>query len=135
VAAAGLSTFGLEGRIAEQFVRGGFLVSPRVSVEITTYRPFYIIGEVAKPGEYPYVNAMSAPNAIALAGGYTDRAVESAIWVRHKGEGTEYEFPADETTRIQPGDMIRVRRTTYWTIMSILSPIISPFSSIAYLLK
>jgi len=135
ISAAGITTFGLESRITEAFVAGGFLINPRVSVEITNYRPFYIIGEVAKPGEYAYINAMSAPNAIALAGGYTDRAVESTIWVRHQGEAKEHEVAADETTRIQPGDVIRVSRSTYWSIMTILAPIISPFSSIAYLLK
>jgi len=133
--AAGLTTYALESRIADAFVNGGFLVNPRVSVEIMNYRPFYIIGEVAKPGEYAYVNAMSAPNAIALAGGYTDRAVESTVWVRHQGEAKEHELAADETTRIQPGDVIRVSRTTYWSIMTLLAPIISPFTSIAYLLK
>lgn len=135
IQAAGLTTFGLESRIGDGFVNGGYLLHPRVSVEIINYRPFYIIGEVAKPGEYPYVNAMSAPNAIALAGGYTDRAVESDIWVRHQGESKESELPADETTRIRPGDVVRVGRTTYWTIMTILAPIISPFATVAYLLK
>ena len=135
VIAAGYSTLALESRIAETFISGGYLVNPRVAVEIMAYRPFYIIGEVSKPGEYAYVNAMSAPNAIALAGGYTDRAVESDIWVRHQGEAKEHELPADETTRIRPGDVIRVSRSTYWSIMTILAPIIAPFSSIAYLLK
>ena len=135
VQAAGLTTFGLESRIAGGFVNGGYLISPRVSVEIMSYRPFYIIGEVSKPGEYAYVNAMTAPNAIALAGGYTDRATESTIWVRHEGETSEREVAADETTRILPGDVIRVRRSTYWAIMSVLAPIISPFTAVAYLLK
>jgi protein involved in polysaccharide export with SLBB domain len=136
IQAAGLTTYGLEGRISEAMVTGGFLLTPKVNVEVTGYRPFYIIGEVAKPGEYPYVNAMTAENAVALAGGYTDRAVTSAIWVRHKGERKEHELAADDdTTRIQPGDVLRVEKTTYWALMTILSPLISPFSAIAYLLK
>lgn len=135
VQAAGLTSFGLESRIADSLIQGGFLVSPKVSVEIMSYRPFYILGEVAKPGEYPYVNAMAAPNAIALAGGYTDRAVQSSIYIRHQGETKEHEYPADESTRIYPGDVVRVSRSTYWTIMTFLSPIISPFATVAYLLK
>ena len=135
VRAIGLSTYGLETRITESLMNGGYLNDPHVNVEVTAYRPFYIIGEVAKPGEYPYVNAMSAPNAIALAGGYTERAVESTLYVRHMGELRENELPADDSTRIQPGDVVRVSRSTYWTIMTLLSPIISPFSTIAYLLK
>ncbi len=135
VPALGLTTSELEGRIADAFVNGGFLLNPRISVEITNYRPFYIIGEVAKPGEYAYVNAMTAPNAIALAGGFTDRAVESTIWIRRLGDRREHEFKVDETTRVYPGDVIRVERTTYWSIMTLLAPLISPFATVAYLLK
>ena len=135
VPAAGLSTFGLEERVASALTQGGFLLNPRVNVEVTTYRPFYIIGEVAKPGEYPYVNAMSVPNAIALAGGYTDRASESEVYIRHQGQTKGQDVPADESTRIRPGDIVQVERTTYWSIMTMLAPIISPLGSIAYLLK
>lgn len=135
VQAAGQTSFGLESQIGNAFVRGGFLLNPRVSVEIITYRPFYILGEVSKPGEYAYVNAMTVPNAIALAGGYTERAVESSIWVRHLGDKTEHFVRADETTRIYPGDVIRVEKTTYWALMSILAPLISPFATTAYILK
>jgi len=135
VQAAGLTSYGLESHIADAFVKGGFLLNPRVAVEITTYRPFYILGEVSKPGEYAYVNAMSAPNAIALAGGYTDRAVDSTLYIRHQGETKEHAYRADETTRIRPGDVIRVERTGYWSVMTILAPLISPFGTAAYLLK
>ena len=135
VGAAGLSTYDLENRIATAMTGGGYLLNPKISVEVTSYRPFYIIGEVAKPGEYPYVNAMSAPNAIALAGGYSDRAVESVIWVRHQGERKERRLPADESTRILPGDVVRVERSTYWSVMTLLAPLISPFATTAYLLK
>lgn len=135
VAAAGQTSSSLETRIAEAFVGGGFLLNPRVSVEIVAYRPFYIIGEVAKPGEYAYVHAMTVPNAIALAGGYTDRAVQSRVWVRRQGESVERELRADESTRIYPGDVIRVERTAYWALMTLLSPLISPFATTAYLLK
>ena len=135
VQAAGISTYGLETRLTSLLIQGGFLLTPRVNVEVTTHRPFYIIGEVAKPGEYPYVNAMSVPNAIALAGGYTDRAAESAVYIRHQGETKGREVPADESTRIRPGDVVRVERTTYWSIMTLLSPLISPFATAAYLLK
>lgn len=135
VQAAGLTSFGLEARIGDAFANGGFLVNPRVAVEITTYRPFYIIGQVAKPGEYAYVNAMTAPNAIALAGGFTEGAVESEVRIRRQGDAKEREYRVDETTRIYPGDVIRVERSTYWSIMTYLAPIISPFATVAYLLK
>ncbi|MDE2133883.1 MAG: polysaccharide export protein [Alphaproteobacteria bacterium] len=135
VPAEGLSTYELESRVAAALTQGSYLINPRVSVEVTTYRPFYIIGEVAKPGEYPYVNAMSVPNAIALAGGYTELASESTVYIRHQGQVKGQEVPADESTRVRPGDVVRVERTTYWSIITLLAPIISPFTSVAYLLK
>jgi hypothetical protein len=135
IPAVGMTTYGLEGRIGDALVKGGYLVNPKVNVEVTGYRPFYIIGQVSKPGEYSYVNAMTALNAIALAGGFTDQAVTSTIYVRHQGDHAEHPIDIDETTRILPGDIVRVKRTTYWAIMTILSPLLSPFSAIAYLLK
>lgn len=86
----------------------GFFVNPSVSVEVENYRPFYIIGEVNKPGEYPYVNGMSMLNAVALAGGYTNRANDTTVYIRRNGQSKEADFPADETTRVEPGDIIRV---------------------------
>jgi polysaccharide export outer membrane protein len=135
IAAAGLSTYALESRITASLITDKYLLNPRVNVEVTTYRPFYIVGEISKPGEYPYVNAMTTQNAVALAGGFTDRAVESSVYIRHQGEMKEHEVDLDQGTRIRPGDVIRVERSTYWTIMTVLSPLISPFSSLAYLLK
>ena len=78
VRAAGLSLHDFEAQIADT-LRHGYLRDPKVSVEVTAYRPFYIIGEVTKPGQYPYVNGMTALNAVALAGGYTYRADDSDV--------------------------------------------------------
>lgn len=86
----------------------GFFVNPSVSVEVVNYRPFYIIGEVNKPGEYPYVNGMSVLNAVALAGGYTFRADDSEVYIRRNGAEKEVQYPADPTTKINPGDILRV---------------------------
>src|SRR5689334_9941435 len=84
LAASGQTASALEQQI-ESKLADGYLQNPRVSVEITTYRPFYVIGEVNHPGEYAYVNGMSALNAIALAGGYTQRSQESTIYIRRNG--------------------------------------------------
>lgn len=86
----------------------GYFVNPNVNVDVVNYRPFYIIGQVAKPGEYPYVNGMSILNAVALAGGYTSRADESEAYIRRNGASKEVQVPADETTKVMPGDIIRV---------------------------
>ncbi|MDE2111710.1 MAG: polysaccharide export protein [Alphaproteobacteria bacterium] len=86
----------------------GYIVNPRVSAEVTNYRPFYIIGEVNKPGEYSYVGGMNVLTAVALAGGYTYRADDSSVYIRHKGGKGEVSEPADQSTKIEPGDIIRV---------------------------
>lgn len=122
VQASGETATGLEQTIAEQLA-DGYIQNPRVSVEITTYRPFYVIGEVNKPGEYAYVDSMSALNAIALAGGYSDRANEDTIYIRRNGNPKEERLPADQMTRIFPGDVVRIPRSTFWTVMSVVSPI------------
>jgi protein involved in polysaccharide export with SLBB domain len=87
----------------------GYLRNARVSVEVINYRPFYILGQVNKPGEYPYVNGMSVLNAVAVAGGYTYRANESTVYIRRRGAAEETLARSDQTTRVQPGDIITVR--------------------------
>lgn len=86
----------------------GFFVNPSVSVEVANYRPFYIIGEVRNPGEFPYVNGMTVLNAVALAGGFTSRADDTEVYIRRNGASKEVQLPTDETTKVQPGDFIRV---------------------------
>jgi polysaccharide export outer membrane protein len=107
IKAQGLTLVDLEKAIEGKFA-AGYLKSPRVSAQITTYRPFYIIGEVNKPGQYSYVNGMNIVTAVALAGGYTYRADDSSVYIRRNGSSEEESDPADETTKIQPGDIIRV---------------------------
>ena len=120
--AAGETAAALEQQIAAKLA-DGYLQDPKVSVEITTYRPFYVIGQVNRPGEYPYVNGMSALNAIALAGGYTIHANEGPIYVRRNGSVREEKLEADQMTRIYPGDVIRVPISPFWAVMSVISPL------------
>jgi polysaccharide export outer membrane protein len=122
VTAAGETASGLEQVIADRLA-DGYLRSPRVSVSVSTYRPFYVIGEVSKPGEYAYVNGMSALNAVALAGGYTPKANESVIYIRRNGSSREEKVPADQMTRIWPGDVVRVPITLFWSFMSVAGPL------------
>ena len=122
VKAAGLSAHQLESEIAGALA-DGYLKDPRVNVEVTTYRPFYVIGQVNKPGEYPYVNDMNVLNAVALAGGYTNQAVEGSVCVRRNGGMKEECLEADETTKIYPGDVIRVPESAFWSVMSVLGPL------------
>jgi len=127
--AAGLTAEQLGAQI-ENALDNGYLNDGRVAVEVSEYRPFYIIGQVNKPGEYPYVSNMSALNAIALAGGFTEKAVESTIYVRHEGEIGEHPIATGELTRINPGDVVRVSETTFWDV----ADVISPFSAFGYII-
>ena len=106
VQAAGLTVRQFEQQVKAKLDQG-YLKDARVSVEVSNYRPFYILGEVNKPGEYAYVNGMSVLTAVALAGGYTYRANESEVYVRRSGATEEQSVNADQT-KINPGDIIRV---------------------------
>jgi polysaccharide export outer membrane protein len=132
IRAIGLSPRELEQQIAAA-LGNGYLVSPRVSVEVTEYRPFYIIGEVNKPGQYAYVNDMAAPNAVAVAGGYTLKASDSWIYVRRDGLKDEVRLPADATTKIYPGDVVRVPQTMFWAAITFAGPLSAIISTRWYL--
>ena len=79
VAARGMTPDQLAGRISEK-LRDGFIREPHVAVEIESYRPFFILGEVTQPGQYPYVANMTAETAVAIAGGFTPASVPQ---IRH----------------------------------------------------
>jgi len=126
VRAAGYTSQQLEAAIGGSLAQG-YLKQPRVSVEVSTYRPFYIIGAVNRPGQYPYVDHMNAMNAIALAGGFTPTAVESVVFIRREGSNTEQEVPVDRTTTIRPGDVVKVHNTFFSDVVSFMAP----FSGVA----
>lgn len=107
VRAAGLTTEQLERRLTGR-LNGGILKDARVSIQIATYAPFYIRGEVKKPGEFPYKPGLTLGDAVALAGGYTYRADESRAHVRPAGVATEITRPLDLDPLIAPGDNIRI---------------------------
>jgi polysaccharide biosynthesis/export protein len=88
----------------------GYVNDPRVSVEVLNYRPFYILGEVSRSGEYPYSAGLTALQAVALAGGYTYRAEKNRIFIRRAGEMAErtYVISSDNPVWILPGDTVRV---------------------------
>ena len=130
--AAGYSPRDLESRIVTA-LGDGFLITPRVSVEVIDYRPFYIIGEVNKPGQYAYVNQMTALNAVALGGGYTIKAGDSSVYIRREGEKEERQYPTDATTKIHPGDVVRVPPTAFWAAVTFAGPISAIVSTRWYL--
>ena len=93
----------VEGALAQ-----GFLKNPRVSVEVLNYRPFYILGEVGKPGEYPFTNGLTVTNAVAAAGGFTYRANTHRVFIRAQDDAREHVAPLTSTTPVHPGDTIRI---------------------------
>lgn len=107
VEARGLTAAELEQRLVARF-KPDYLVNPRVSVHVLTYRPFYIIGEVNSAGDYPFVDGMTYLNAIAIAGGYTFRAKEGVVYVKRSGAPRDDEIKLSVNDPVQPGDIIRV---------------------------
>jgi len=85
-----------------------YLKNPRVSVEILSYRPFYIVGEVKEPGSYPYVSGMTVINGVALAGGFTYRAQKTRIKIIRDRTDTKQELEASADTEVMPGDVIEI---------------------------
>lgn len=107
VNAEGLTVPGLEQRIATSYA-DGYLINPRVSAEVTNYRPFYILGEVRNPGEYPYTNGLTVLEAVASAGGFTYRARKNSVFVRGTDAAAEVSVPLTATTQVTPGDTLRI---------------------------
>jgi len=107
VDALGYSISRLE-RSIEAKLEDGFLKKPRVSIEVLNYRPFYVMGEVKEPGSYPYVNGMSALNAVALGGGFTYRAVKEKITVIRATDATRTPETIPPEGVILPGDVVRI---------------------------
>src|SRR4051812_29222366 len=130
VRAAGYTAQQLEQAVGNTLAQG-YLKSPRVSLEVSTYRPFYVIGAVNRPGQYPYVEHMNAMNAIALAGGFMPSAVESVVFIRREGSNQEEQVPVDRTTTIYPGDVIKVHNTVFSEITNWLSPLTGVAASAA----
>ena len=107
IKAAGLSKPQLEQALAKKF-RGEYLKNPKVTVDVSTFRPFYILGEVGKPGEYPFKSGLNVMSAIALAGGNTYRANRSNVLIQHAGDAGFHEYPLSPSIPVQPGDLIRL---------------------------
>jgi polysaccharide export outer membrane protein len=107
VKAAGLSKLELERELSKKF-SGEYLRNPKVTVDVTSFRPFYILGEVSKPGEFSFKSGLNVMSAIAIAGGSTYRASRSTVLIQHIGESGFKEYPLSPTIPVLPGDLIRV---------------------------
>ncbi len=96
-------------RNIEQTLAQTLLRNPNVSVEVSAFRPFFILGEVNAPGQYPYVAGMTVETAVAIAGGYTYRANKSRARITRGTPATGGEFKTDTSAQIMPGDTVFIR--------------------------
>ena len=113
VPANGVTTSQLQQAIAAK-LKPDYMVNPNVSAEVITRRPFYVIGEVQKPGNYPYVSDMTALNAIAIAGGFTRRARKNDFYIRRLDkDGKVVRIEANVGTVLQAGDTLEVRERLF----------------------
>ncbi len=105
---AGATVREVENRIAAK-LRGGLLKNPKVAVEVASFRPFYVIGEVSKPGEYPYRAGLNLLSAVAIAGGYTYRANTQRVNITRAGTAQEVGYDVRSgPIVINPGDVIHI---------------------------
>ncbi|MBR1145218.1 polysaccharide biosynthesis/export family protein [Bradyrhizobium sp. AUGA SZCCT0431] len=107
VPARGRTPAGLAAEIAAK-LRAGFIRDPSVAVEIEAYRPFFILGEVAAPGQYPYVPNMTVESAVAIAGGFSPRARRDRVTVTHTDASGTARYIVPPGTSISPGDTVLV---------------------------
>jgi len=108
VRAAGLTPAELEASVTAKLKDAKLLRDPSVAAEVTAYRPIFVLGEVNKPGQYPYQPGMTVVTAAAVAGGFTYRAVEGYASVVRTLGGHAMEGKALRQTYLQPGDVVTV---------------------------
>jgi protein involved in polysaccharide export with SLBB domain len=90
-----------------------YLLNPRITIQVLNYRPFYILGEVAKPASYPYVSGMTYLTAVAIAGGFTYRAKEDVVFVIRDNDPDKKEIPLAIDRPVLPGDIIRIEERLF----------------------
>jgi len=108
VTAKGETTDQLAAAIAAK-LKDGYVREPHVAVEIEAYRPFFILGEVTQPGQYPYVANMTAETAVAIAGGFTPRASRQSVTLTRNYNGQPTRMAVPLTYPLRPGDTISVQ--------------------------
>lgn len=113
IKAGGLTLGALQGAITDKLASSGMVLQPRVSTDIVSYRPFYILGEVNKPGQYSYAIGMTVTKAVATAGGFTYRANKQTAYITREGEAEEQLLTVTAATWIGPGDTVRIAERAF----------------------
>lgn len=111
-----IDTIEAQGRTTQQLekaiegrLRSGYLREPKVSVEVDTYRPFFMLGEVTNSGQFPYVNGMTVQTAVAIAGGFTPRGQRAFAELTRQVDGQLVTASVPITYPVQPGDTIVIK--------------------------
>lgn len=113
VESSGMTTSQLQQTIASR-LDPDYLRNPSVSAEVITRRPFYVVGEVKKPGNFPYVTDMNVLQAVAMAGGYTYRARQNRPLIKRlDASGRMVAVEARPETKIQPGDTVEIKERLF----------------------
>ncbi len=108
IPAQGLTPAELASRIAARLHDLHMMDNAQVSIEVISTRPIYVLGEVGKPGEYPFHAGLNVVSAVATAGGFNYRANQDYVFVRRAGQGDEIKIPFDSAAPLNPGDIVRV---------------------------
>jgi len=108
IRAAGETKVELETLIRRKLEEAQILRDPMVTVDVSSLRPFYVMGEVEKPGEYPYRAGLNVMSAVAIAGGDTYRASHSRVQVQRAGEQSFTDVPFSPDVPIYPGDLVNI---------------------------
>ena len=108
VQAGGHSPKELEEAIGDALTKGDYLTNPHVTVEVIAYRPIFVLGEVNKPGQYAYQPGMTFLTAVAVAGGFTYRAVQTYGTVVRTTDGNAQSGKVGERSFLAPGDVVQV---------------------------
>src|SRR5438132_2989075 len=104
---AGLTKPELEQALTAK-LKSEYLRNPKVTVDVVSFRPFYVLGEVQKPGEYQFRSGLNVLSAIAIAGGATYRASTSKVLIQRSGSTEMTEYQQSPTVLVMPGDVVRV---------------------------
>jgi polysaccharide export outer membrane protein len=107
VQARGQTTAELEKSIKDRLAQG-FLMTPSVAIQVQSYRPYFVLGEVKQPGQYPSIGDMTVNAAVAAAGGFTYRANVDTMTITRQSGDKVVKGTADGDTKMQPGDVVYV---------------------------